>query len=128
MNLIQCARSSLEQNLRMSQYNSNLYFVVTADISMGEELLVWYDQEQYNSYMGLPTGFREMPLPPLFLEQQQSPPQNTSGERSCLVVCIAFNSVASTWYYVECSVPACMHAPSCMQWWSGQVEMGWCTD
>lgn len=81
MNFIQCARHSLEQNLRMAQYNSNLYFVVTTDIRVGDELLVWYDQEQYNIYMGLPTGFREVPPPPLFLEQQTAP-GDAAGKRS----------------------------------------------
>lgn len=77
MNFIQCARNSLEQNLRMAQYNSNLYFVVTADIRVGDELMVWYDEEQYDNYMGLPTSFRELPPPPLFLEQQ--PPHHSAG-------------------------------------------------
>ena len=79
MNFIQCARSTMEQNLRMAQYNNNLYFVVTTDIQVGDELLVWYDQEQYNTYMGLPTGFRDVPPPPLFLEQQAAP-QDAAGE------------------------------------------------
>lgn len=77
MNFIQCARSSLEQNLRVAQYKNNLYFVVTVDIGVDEELLVWYDQEQYDTYMGLPTGFRELPLPPLFLDQSQ----DSAGEQ-----------------------------------------------
>lgn len=80
MNFIQCARNSLEQNLRMAQYNNNLYFVVTTDIQIGDELLVWYDQEQYSTYMGLPTGFRDVPPPPLFLEQQATAPQDAAGE------------------------------------------------
>ena len=78
MNFIQCARNGLEQNLRMAQYNSNLYFVVTTDIQMGDELLVWYDQDQYSIYMGVPTGFRDIPPPPLFLEQQTTP-QDSAG-------------------------------------------------
>ena len=81
MNFIQCARNTVEQNLRMAQYNNQLYFVVTLDIQVGEELLVWYDQEQYDTYMGLPTGFREPPPPPLFQDQQQqTAPQGTAGE------------------------------------------------
>jgi hypothetical protein len=71
MNFIQCARHSIEQNLRMVQYNSNLYFVVTTDIQVGDELLVWYDQEQYGTHMGVPTGFRDIPPPLLFQDQQQ---------------------------------------------------------
>ena len=59
MNFIQCARNSNEQNLRLTQINGNLYFMATRDISIGEELLVWYDEVQYGIYMGLPTGFSE---------------------------------------------------------------------
>lgn len=80
MNFIQCARHSLEQNLRVAQYHGNLYFVVTADIRVGDELLVWYDEEQYNTYMGIPTGFREIPPPPLFLEQQSTANSATTGK------------------------------------------------
>jgi hypothetical protein len=59
MNFIQCARNSNEQNLKLTQIDDNLYFVATRDISIGEELLVWYDEVQYGVYMGLPTGFNE---------------------------------------------------------------------
>lgn len=79
MNFIQCARNSLEQNLHMAQYSQHLYFVVTMDIVVGDELLVWYDQQQYDTHVGLPTAFREVPPPPLFLEQQ-STPQDSAGE------------------------------------------------
>ena len=80
MNFIQCARNSMEQNLCMAQFNDNIYFVVTSDIVIGDELLVWYDQQQYDLYMGLPTGFREIPPPPLFLEQQQQTPQESASK------------------------------------------------
>lgn len=59
MNFIQCARNSNEQNLKLTQLNNNLYFVATRDIAISEELLVWYDEEQYGVYMGLPTGFND---------------------------------------------------------------------
>ena len=59
MNFIQCARNSNEQNLKLTQIDDNLYFMATRDISVGEELLVWYDEVQYGGYMGLPTGFNE---------------------------------------------------------------------
>lgn len=85
MNFIQCARNSLEQNLRMAQYNNALYFVVTADIKVEDELLVWYDQDQYGIYMGLPTGFREVPPPPLFLEQQHAAQESTGKEELCSI-------------------------------------------
>ena len=58
MNFIQCARSSCEQNLKMVQYNASIYYIVTRDIAVGDELLVWYDEHQYDVYMGVPTGFR----------------------------------------------------------------------
>lgn len=68
----------------MAQYQNQLYFVVTADIMIGEELLVWYDEEQYSVYMGVPTGFKEVPPPSLYLEQQQAA-TSTRGEASCFV-------------------------------------------
>ena len=63
MNYIQCARNSTEQNLKLTQINESLYFVATRDISIGEELLVWYDETQYGVYMGVPTGFVEARSP-----------------------------------------------------------------
>ena len=71
MNYIQSARHCEEQNLRVAQYSANLYFVVTQDVKVGEELLVWYDQDQYHLYMGLPTRFHAVTPPSLFLEHQQ---------------------------------------------------------
>lgn len=79
MNYIQSARHSAEQNLRVAQYSTSLYFVVTRDIGVGEELLVWYDSDQYHLYMGVPTGFHEVTPPSLFIEhhqQQQQPVQS----------------------------------------------------
>ena len=58
MNFIQCARSKQEQNLKTLQCNGCLYFEATRDIAVGEELLVWYDESQYDVYMGIPTGYR----------------------------------------------------------------------
>lgn len=75
MNFIQPARHSMEQNLRVVQYGNNLYFVATADIRVGDELLVWYDEDQYHLYMGLPTGFHEVTPPPLFLDHHQQQQQ-----------------------------------------------------
>ena len=48
-----------EQNLIAVQYNENLYFKAERDIQPGEELLVWYDQTQYDLYMGIPQGFQD---------------------------------------------------------------------
>jgi len=55
---IQCARSSREQNLKLSQQTTSkglqLFFIATKDIEYGQELLVWYDCEQVQLYFGLP--------------------------------------------------------------------------
>lgn len=58
MNFIQCARNQYEQNLKALQYNGCLYFESVRDVTVGEELLVWYDDLQYDIYMGIPVGFR----------------------------------------------------------------------
>lgn len=59
MILIQCARHVGEQNLRAVQpYNGCLYFETTRDVAAHEELLVWYDEEQYGLYMGVPSRCR----------------------------------------------------------------------
>lgn len=58
MNFIQCARNQHEQNLKALQYNGCLYFEGVRDITVGEELLVWYDDIQYDIYMGIPVGYR----------------------------------------------------------------------
>lgn len=58
MNFIQCARNQHEQNLKALQYNGCLYFEGVRDIIVGEELLVWYDDIQYDIYMGIPVGYR----------------------------------------------------------------------
>ena len=58
MNFIQCARNKQEQNLKALQHNGCLYFEATRDVAVGEELLVWYDETQYDLYMGIPTGYR----------------------------------------------------------------------
>ena len=58
MNFIQCARNQPEQNLRALQCNGCLYFESIRDVAVGEELLVWYDELQYDIYMGIPVGFK----------------------------------------------------------------------
>ena len=63
MYFIQYARSRNEQNLIAVQYNENLFFKAERDIQFGEELLVWYDQLQYNLYMGIPQGFKDITAP-----------------------------------------------------------------
>lgn len=60
MYFIQYARSRSEQNLIAVQYNENLYFKAAREVQPGEELLVWYDQTQYNLYMGIPQGFTNL--------------------------------------------------------------------
>ncbi len=62
----------------MTQYNDSLYFVVTSDIEVKDELLVWYDEEQYNIYMGVPTGYREVPPHPLYAKQHTATQDSAS--------------------------------------------------
>ena len=57
MYFIQYARNQEEQNLLALQYDETLYFRAMRNINEGEELLVWYDKNQYNLYMGIPQGF-----------------------------------------------------------------------
>ena len=58
MNFIQCARNQEEQNLKALQYNGYLYFESVREVEVGEELLVWYDDLQYDIYMGIPVGHK----------------------------------------------------------------------
>ena len=58
MSFIQCARNQDEQNLKVLQYNGYLYFDSVHNVPIGEELLVWYDDLQYDMYMGIPVGFK----------------------------------------------------------------------
>ena len=58
MNFIQCARNQHEQNLKVLQCSGCLHFESVRDVTVGEELLVWYDDLQYDIYMGIPVGFR----------------------------------------------------------------------
>ena len=72
MNFIQCARNQDEQNLKALQYNGYLYFESVHEVTVGEELLVWYDDLQYDIYMGIPVGHKgkiEVPT----TESSQSP-------------------------------------------------------
>ena len=62
MNFIQCARNQQEQNLKALQYSGCLYFESVRDVTVGEELLVWYDEMQYEIYMGIPVGYRGKPI------------------------------------------------------------------
>ena len=59
MRFIQCARSKDEQNLFAFQYKSNVYYRSFKDITVGEELLVWYD-EKYLQHFGIPVGLHNM--------------------------------------------------------------------
>ena len=55
MKFVNCARHVGEQNLALVQDGDQLFYECCRDISMGEELLVWYG----NSYvlsMGIPVG------------------------------------------------------------------------
>ena len=72
MNFIQCARSQTEQNLKVMQVDSQLYFEAIRDVAVGEELLVWYDDSQYELHMGVPIAYKGTKKTP---EQQR-----TTGE------------------------------------------------
>ena len=58
MNFIQCARNQQEQNLKALQHGDCLYFESVRDVGVGEELLVWYDDLQYDIYFGIPVGYK----------------------------------------------------------------------
>ena len=58
MNFIQCARSQTEQNLKVMQVDIHLYFKAIRDVAVGEELLAWYDDSQYELHMGVPIAFK----------------------------------------------------------------------
>ena len=58
MNFIQCARNLQEQNLKALQHGDCLYFESVRDLGVGEDLLVWYDDLQYDIYFGIPVGYK----------------------------------------------------------------------
>eukprot|EP00111_Clytia_hemisphaerica_P015806 TCONS_00046675-protein len=53
MRFIQCARHKGEQNLFVFQYYGSIYYRAFKDITVGEELLAWYD-DKYPQYCGIP--------------------------------------------------------------------------
>ena len=55
--LVNCARSSYEQNLDAFQFNGNIFFRTTRDIQPGEELLVRYG-EYFEKTLGFEFGKR----------------------------------------------------------------------
>ncbi|KAK3729595.1 hypothetical protein QZH41_016162 [Actinostola sp. cb2023] len=59
MRFIRCARHRDEQNLYAFQYCGNIYYRAFRNISVGEELLVWYD-DKYQQHMGLPLNIQDM--------------------------------------------------------------------
>ena len=59
MRFIQCARSKVEQNLYAFQYKGEVYYRAFKDVTVGKELLVWYD-ERYVQYFGIPFGYQSM--------------------------------------------------------------------
>ncbi len=62
MSMIQCARSREEQNLKLTQKFTSrgvqLYYIAIKHIDYGQELLVWYDNEQVRLYFGLPIALK----------------------------------------------------------------------
>lgn len=61
MRFIHCARYREEQNLFSFQYCGNIYYRAFREISVGTELLVWYD-EKYPQDMGIPLEVQDMAL------------------------------------------------------------------
>lgn len=61
MRFIRCARYREEQNLFSFQYCGNIYYRAFREISVGAELLVWYD-EKYPQDMGIPLEVQDMAL------------------------------------------------------------------
>ena len=59
MRFIRCARHRDEQNLYAFQYCGNIYYRAFRNISIGQELLVWYD-DKYQQHMGLPLNIQDM--------------------------------------------------------------------
>lgn len=59
MRFICCARHKDEQNLFAFQYNKEIYYRAFAPITVGEELLVWYE-DSYPQYMGIPLNITDI--------------------------------------------------------------------
>lgn len=59
MRFICCARHKEEQNLFAFQYNKEIYYRAFAPITVGEELLVWYE-DSYPQYMGIPLNITDI--------------------------------------------------------------------
>ena len=56
MKFVNCARHPGEQNLVLVQDGDQIFYECCRDISLGEELLVWYG-DCYVLAMGIPVGF-----------------------------------------------------------------------
>ena len=60
MNFIECARNQQRQNLKALRHGDCLYFESVRDSGVREELLVWYDDLQYDIYFGITVaGYKE---------------------------------------------------------------------
>lgn len=57
MKFVNCARHDGEQNLVLVQDGDQIFYECCRDISMGEELLVWYG-DCYFQTMGIPVGLK----------------------------------------------------------------------
>jgi hypothetical protein len=53
MKFIRSARNKQEQNLCAIQHGENIFYRTLMDISVGTELLVWYE-DKYEEYLGIP--------------------------------------------------------------------------
>ncbi|XP_062515942.1 putative histone-lysine N-methyltransferase PRDM6 [Corticium candelabrum] len=80
MKFIQSARHSGEQNMVVFQFQTSLFYKTTRDIEPGEELLVWYGEEEYIQCMGIPIGISdEVPTPKV---PPTVPGAHTTGDAS----------------------------------------------
>ncbi|XP_075929771.1 PR domain zinc finger protein 14 [Petromyzon marinus] len=58
MSLVNCARSSSEQNLVALQSGRSIVYEASRDVPSGRELLVWYGESAYLQFLGIPVGLR----------------------------------------------------------------------
>lgn len=64
MKFIQSARHSGEQNMVVFQFQNNLFYKTIRDVEPGEELLVWYGDQEYIQFLGIPVSIKEdVPTP-----------------------------------------------------------------
>lgn len=62
MSFVNCARHPREQNLAAVQHEGHIYYETCTELRPGSELLVWYDNESYVQFMGVPLSLRDNTL------------------------------------------------------------------